>query len=66
MGWDVVEKLLDDPNNKENVSSTSKDCVEDKGKNVDMDNGQTDGHVDTRTWYDTVSRFMIGGRNVQP
>ena len=33
---------------------------------VNVDNGNTDGHADTRTWSGVVIRATIGGRNVQP
>ena len=39
--------------------------VEDTGNNVDVDDGHTDGHEDTSTWFDIVSRGAIGGSNVQ-
>ena len=31
-----------------------------------VDHGNTDGHSYTRTWFDIVSRGIIGERNVQP
>ena len=40
-------------------------CVEDMGNNVDVDDRHTDGHADSRTWSDTVSRGTIRKRNVQ-
>ena len=36
------------------------------GNNVDMDDGHIDGHADTRTWSDVISRGTIVGRKVQP
>ena len=48
------------------MSSTSKECVEDTGNNVDVDDGQTDRYADILTWYDVVNRGTIGGKNVQP
>ena len=40
--------------------------VEDMGNNVDVDDGHTYGHADTRTWSDEDIRGTIGGRNVHP
>ena len=39
--------------------------VEDTVNNVDVNDVHTDGHVDTHTWSDIVSRARIGGMNVQ-
>ena len=65
MGWDDVVTLWGDSNVKDKVSSTFKARVEDTGNNVDVDDGHTDGHVDTCTWSDVVSRCMTRGRNMQ-
>ena len=77
MGWDDVATLWDDQDDKNKVSSTSKERVENTGNNVDVENGHTyghayntydghtDGHVDARTWSDVVSRGAIKGRNKQ-
>ena len=43
-----------------------KSSVEDTGNNIDVDDENTDGHVDTRTCSNVVRRGTIGGRNVQP
>ena len=40
--------------------------VEDTGNYFDVDDEHTDGHSDTCTWSDVVSRGKIRGRNVQP
>ena len=54
------------------------EVVEDMGNSVGVDDGHTygsvsnvdcghiDGHGETGTWSDVVSRSMIGGRNLQP
>ena len=49
MGWDDVEMLWDDSNDKDKVASTSQECVEDTGNIVDVDYGRTDRHADTPT-----------------
>ena len=77
MGWDDVATLWDNSNDKDKVSSTSKEHVKDMRNNVDVENGHidrhagnvdhghTDGHTDTRTWSDLVSRCTIRGRKMQ-
>ena len=69
--------MWDDSNDKDKVSSTSNDCVEDTVNNVDVDDGhtgghvgnvyhgKTDGHSDARTWSDVSRRGMIGVSNVR-
>ena len=49
-----------------NGKSMKKSSVEDTGNNIDVDDENTDGHVDTRTCSNVVRRGTIGGRNVQP
>ena len=66
MGWDDVSTLCDNSNDKDKVSSTSKERVKDTVNNLDLDDGHTDVYVDTRTCSDVVSIGMIRGRNVQP
>ena len=44
----------------------SDNAIEDTENNVDVDDGNTDGHADTRTWSDVVSRGMIVESNMQP
>ena len=66
MGWDDVATLWDDSNDKDNISSTSKEPVEDTVNNIDVDDRHPDGHSDTRTWYDLFRRGTIRGRNMQP
>ena len=58
--------MWDNSNDKDKVSSTSKENVQYMGKNVDVDDRHTDRHADTYTWSNVVSRDTIGGRNVQP
>ena len=65
MGWYDVSTLWEDSDNKEKVSSISKECVEDTGNNVDVDDRHIDGHVDTHIWYDIVRRGTIEVRNVK-
>ena len=76
MGWDDVATLWYDSNDKDKVSSTSKEHVEFTGDNVYADDGHKDGnagnvdhrytdmHVDTCTWSDVVIRGTTGGRNM--
>ena len=59
MGWDDVETLCDNSNDKDKVSSTSKERVKDTVNNLDLDDGHIDGYADTRTCSDVVSRGMI-------
>ena len=66
MAWDDVEMLCDYSNDKEKMSSTSLERVDDKGNNVDVNGRHTDGHSDTHNWYDVVRRGNIEGGNVQP
>ena len=52
MGWDDVATQWYNSNDKDKVQSTSKERVEDKGNNVDVDDGHTYGHTYTCTWSD--------------
>ena len=65
MGWDDVATLWGDSNDKDKVSSPTKEPVEDTGNNVDVNDGHTDRHADTYNWSDVFSRGKIGRRNVQ-
>ena len=66
MGWDDVATLWDNSNDKDKVPSTSTERVEDTGNNVDVDDGNTNAHADSHTWFFVVIRGTIRGRNVQP
>ena len=66
MEWDDVATLWDNSNDKDKVSSTSKERVEDTGNNVDVDDKHTDRHAETHTWYDVAIRGTIKGRSMQP
>ena len=65
MGWDNVAMLWDESNDKDKVSWTSKERVEDKGNIIDVYDGHTDGHTYTRIWSDVVSRGTIRESKVQ-
>ena len=65
MGWVYLATLWDNSNYKYKMSSTSKERVEDTVNNVDVDDRHIDGHADTRTWSDVVSRGTIRRRNTQ-
>ena len=64
MGWDNVEMLWDDSDDKYKVSSTYKERVEDTVNNLDVEDGHTYGHSYARTWFYVVRRGTIGVRNV--
>ena len=56
MGWDDVEKLWDDSDDKYKVSSTYKERFEDTEKNVDKYYGHTDKHGDNVD-YEYTDRY---------
>ena len=65
MGWVDVATFWGDSNDKDKLSSTSNDSVEDRVNNVDVNEWHTDGHAYTRTWSGVVSRGINRGSNVQ-
>ena len=62
MGYEDVAMLWNDSNIEGTESRTYKECVEDMGIIVDVD----DGHTYEQTWYDVFSRCTNGGGNVRP
>ena len=66
MVWDDVATLWEDSNDKDNVSLTSKEHVEDKVNNVYVEKINIDENADTCIWYNILSRGNIRGRNVKP
>ena len=69
--------LWDNSNDKDKVSSTSKERVENRGNNVDIDDRHTEGHAgnveirytdthaDTHTWSNVFRIGTIRRRNMR-